>query len=124
MVGHHGPGAIGSEAGRPAPRHAVGPCGREEMMLFAVHISDGVLTTPWLAAGFAVAAILLALASWRVRDDEVPRIAILTAAFFVSSLIHIRLPMTSIHLLLTGLIGVVLGVRSALAIFVGLVLQV
>jgi cobalt/nickel transport system permease protein len=94
------------------------------MMLFAVHISDGVLTTPWLLGGFVLAAILLTLAAWRIRDDEVPRIAVLTAAFFVSSLIHIRLPMASIHLLLTGLIGVVLGVRSALAIFVGLILQV
>ena len=28
------------------------------MMLFAVHISDGVLTTPWLAAGFALAALV------------------------------------------------------------------
>jgi cobalt/nickel transport system permease protein len=94
------------------------------MMLFAVHISDGVLTWPWLAAGFAGAAVLLLLSAWRLRDDEVPRIAILTAAFFVSSLIHIRVPPTSIHLLLTGLVGVVLGPRAPLAIAVGLLLQV
>ncbi len=93
------------------------------MTLFAVHISDGVLTTPWLAAGFALAALLVGLASWRIRDEEIPRVAILTAAFFVSSLIHIRVGPTSIHLLLTGLVGVMLGVRSALAIAVGLVLQ-
>lgn len=93
-------------------------------MIFAVHISDGVLTAPWLAAGFALAALLIALAAWRIRDDEIPRIAILTAAFFVSSLIHIRIGPTSIHLLLTGLVGVLLGRRSALAIAVGLLLQV
>jgi ABC-type Co2+ transport system permease subunit len=94
------------------------------MTLFAVHISDGVLTTPWLAAGFVLAALLLALASWRIRDEEVPRVAILTAAFFVSSLIHIRVGPTSIHLLLTGLVGVMLGRRAPLAIFVGLLMQV
>lgn len=93
------------------------------MILFAVHISDGVLTTPWLAAGFALAAFLVALAAWRIRDEEIPRVAILTAAFFVSSLIHIRVGPTSIHLLLTGLVGVMLGRRSALAIAVGLILQ-
>jgi ABC-type Co2+ transport system permease subunit len=93
------------------------------MTLFAVHISDGVLTWPWLAGGFVVAAALLALSAWRLRDDEIPRIAILTAAFFVSSAIHIKIPGTSIHLLLVGLVGVVLGFRAALAIFIGLVLQ-
>jgi ABC-type Co2+ transport system permease subunit len=93
------------------------------MTLFAVHISDGVLTTPWLAAGFVWASLLLALASWRIRDEEIPRVAILTAAFFVSSMIHIRVGPTSIHLLLTGLVGVMLGRRAALAIAVGLLLQ-
>jgi len=92
-------------------------------MLFAVHISDGVLSTPWLAGGFALTALLLWLAAWRIREEEIPRVAILTAAFFVSSLIHIRVPPTSIHLLLVGLVGVLLGPRSALAIFVGLLLQ-
>jgi cobalt/nickel transport system permease protein len=93
-------------------------------MLFAVHISDGVLTVPWLAGGFVLAGFLLWLATRRLRDEEIPRVAILTAAFFVSSLIHIRVPPTSIHLLLTGLVGVVLGFRAPLAIFGGLVLQV
>ena len=59
-----------------------------------------------------------------IRDEEIPRIAVIGAAFFVSSQIHIRLgPSVSIHLLLTGLVGVVLGLRAPLAIFVGLVLQ-
>src|SRR5204863_9158826 len=93
-------------------------------MLFAVHISDGVLTWPWLVGGFALAAPLLWAGAWRLRDDEIPRVAILTAAFFISSLIHIRIGPTSIHLLLSGLVGVVLGPRAGLAIGVGLVLQV
>jgi cobalt/nickel transport system permease protein len=94
------------------------------MIVFAVHISDGVLTAPWLAGGFAAAWLLLWVAWWKLRDEEIPRIAIMTSAFFVSSLIHIRVGPTSIHLLLTGLVGVVLGRRAPLAIFVGLLLQV
>jgi ABC-type Co2+ transport system permease subunit len=43
--------------------------------------------------------------------------------FFVVSLIHVRVGFTSIHLLMNGLIGIVLGPRAALAIFCGLFLQ-
>jgi len=93
-------------------------------MLFAVHISDGLLTWQWQFGGHLAAAILLAFAMIRVREDSVPHIAIMTAAFFVSSLIHVRVGPTSIHLLMTGLVGVTLGIRAPLAIFVGLVLQV
>jgi cobalt/nickel transport system permease protein len=90
---------------------------------WAVHISDGVLQPSWQYCGIAVAALLAALASIRIRDEEIPRVALLTAAFFVASLIHLRLGPTSAHLLLNGLVGVVLGMRAALAIPVGLTLQ-
>jgi len=90
---------------------------------WAVHISDGVLHLSWQLGGFALAALLAAVAAIRIRDEEIPRIALLTAAFFVASLIHLRLGPTSAHLLLNGLVGVVLGMRAALAIPVGLTLQ-
>jgi cobalt/nickel transport system permease protein len=91
--------------------------------LWAVHISDGVLSLPWLVGGFVVAAGLMLLGSFRVRDEEIPRIALLAAAFFVASLIHVRVGPTSVHLLLNGLVGVLLGRRAALAIPLGLFLQ-
>jgi cobalt/nickel transport system permease protein len=91
--------------------------------LFAVHISDGVLQTSWLAGGFAVAAVFVLLAAWRIRDEEIPRIALLTAAFFVASSIHIRVGPSSWHLLFNGLVGVILGRRAPLAILIGLALQ-
>src|SRR5437868_1583118 len=47
----------------------------------------------------------------------------MTAAFFVASLCHVNLRVTSVHLLLNGLVGVILGRRAALAIPVGLFLQ-
>src|ERR671937_1674740 len=90
---------------------------------WAVHISDGVLAWPWWVGGFALAAVLALAAAYRVRDEEVPRIALLTAAFFVASLIHVRAGPTSVHLVLNGLVGVLLGRRAALAIPVGLFLQ-
>ena len=56
-------------------------------------------------------------------DFAIPRIALMTAAFFVASLIHVPIGPTSVHLLLNGLVGVLLGWRSALAIAVGLLLH-
>jgi cobalt/nickel transport system permease protein len=100
---------------------------------WAVHIADGVLSGPWLAAGWAGAGLLVALAllamvvdvKWRGREveTEIPRIALLTAAFFVASSIHLKLGPTSVHLLLNGLVGVMLGWRASLAILIGVFLQ-
>jgi cobalt/nickel transport system permease protein len=91
--------------------------------LFAVHLSDGVLADPWLVGGFVGAGLLLAAATWRLTDEWVPRIGVLTAAFFIGSTIHFKLGFTSVHLILNGLVGVVLGRRAPLAIAVGLTLQ-
>jgi cobalt/nickel transport system permease protein len=93
------------------------------MPLWAVHISDGILTWPWLAGGFVLAGLLALLGAWRIREEEIAQVALMTAAFFVASLVHVRVPPTSVHLLLNGLVGVVLGWRAALAIPVGLFLQ-
>jgi cobalt/nickel transport system permease protein len=94
-------------------------------LLFAVHISDGILLWPWLAGGFALAAVLALWGAWRIEDEEIPRIALLTSAFFVVSAIPIPIPgaPTTVHLLLNGLLGVMLGRRVCLAIPVGLLLQ-
>ena len=92
-------------------------------MLCAVHISNNVLAPSWEWGGFAIAAVLVTLAAWRLHEDEIAPIALLTAAFFVASSIHVQLPGTSVHLILNGLVGIVLGWRSALAIGVGLTLQ-
>lgn len=93
-------------------------------MLLAVHISDGTLAAPWWLGGFGIAAILFYVGSRRLQDEEVPRIALLTAAFFIASLFHVRVPPTSVHLILNGLIGVLLGWRACLAIPIGLFFQV
>ncbi len=93
------------------------------MSLWAVHISDGILTTEVTLLGFVLAGALALVGLFRLREEEVPRIALLTAAFFIVSLIHIRIGPTSVHLLLSGLLGVILGRKVALAIPLGLTLQ-
>ncbi len=95
------------------------------LSLFAVHISDGPMAWPWVAAGWFGLSLLLVVAMWRMREEDIPRIGVLSAAFFVGSSIHIPLAFlpTSVHLILNGLVGVVLGRRAPLAIVVGLLLQ-
>ena len=90
--------------------------------VWAVHIAD-VLSLPWVVVGWLVAVLLAAVAARRVREEEIPRIALLTAAFFVASSIHVKLGVTSVHLLLNGLVGVILGRRAPLAILIGVTLQ-
>jgi cobalt/nickel transport system permease protein len=52
-----------------------------------------------------------------------PRVALLTASFFVASLIHLPFGPASVHLLLGGLMGLLLGWTCFPAIFIGLLLQ-
>lgn len=91
--------------------------------MFAVHIADMVLAPPWVAGGWAGAALLMLWGAWRIREEEIPRTALLTAAFFVASSIHLSLGISSAHLLLNGFLGLVLGGRAALAIPIGVFMQ-
>ena len=92
-------------------------------MVFAVHLSDGLLHDGWLAGGWAVAALLVTASAWGMGEDEVPKVGVLTAAFFVASLLHVPAGGGSAHFLLNGLVGVVLGRRAGVAVAVGLFLQ-
>jgi cobalt/nickel transport system permease protein len=88
-----------------------------------MHISDGVLPTTVAVGGFAVS---LAFAAWSVRrtiPDELPKVAVVTSAFFVASLIHVPIGPTSVHLLLPGLVGIMLGSAAFVSIALGIVLQ-
>ena len=88
-----------------------------------MHISEGVLSAPVLLAGWAVTAPAVATILWRVRQSEIPRIACFSALFFVASFVHLPVGVSSMHLMLSGLVGAFLGSRAILAIFVALFLQ-
>ncbi|WP_333823205.1 cobalt transporter CbiM [Pinisolibacter sp.] len=87
------------------------------------HIPDGVLSLPVLLGGGVLAAGGLALGLSRLDERDIPATAILAAVFFVVSLVSVPLGPSSVHLLLSGLMGIVLGVKAIPAIFVGLLLQ-
>lgn len=88
-----------------------------------MHISDGVLSNPVCIGGY-VAAIGVAGATLKKMEiRELPQISVVTAVFFVATLISIPLGPTSTHLILNGLVGIILGSSAFLSIFLGLILQ-
>jgi len=87
------------------------------------HIPDGVLSAPILTTGALVTAGLLLIATRRLDYERIPQAAVLTAAFFVASLLTVPVGPSSVHLLLNGLMGLVLGWTAVPAILVALIMQ-
>ncbi len=88
-----------------------------------MHISDGILSGPVLAAGFVGTAVIAGLTLRNMDMEEIPKVSVITAVFFVASLIHVPVGPSSVHLILNGLVGVVLGWRAFPAIMLGVILQ-
>ena len=89
-----------------------------------MHVQDGILASSVLAGGWAVAGVTTAVCLRTVKEEQIPRTAVLTACFFVASTIHVPLWGTSIHLVLSGLCGVILGPAAFLAVLPELLPQV
>ncbi|MEA1959412.1 MAG: cobalt transporter CbiM [Chloroflexota bacterium] len=93
-----------------------------------MHIPDGVLPAGVCAAGYAASVPIAWYAMRKIRREgdpreNIPKAALLTAAFFVVSWIHIPIPPASVHLVLNGLLGAVLGYYAFPAILIGLFFQ-
>ena len=81
-----------------------------------MHIADGILSAPVIAAGFGGTAVIAAVTMRKMDLEEIPKISVMSAVFFVANLIHIPVGPTSIHFILNGLVGVILGPRAFAAI--------
>ena len=88
-----------------------------------MHISEGVLSGPVLISGIALAAAGTAIGLKSLNYDRIPRAAILSASFFVASLIHVPIGPSSVHLILNGIVGLILGWGAFPVILVALALQ-
>jgi cobalt/nickel transport system permease protein len=88
-----------------------------------MHIADGVLSTPVAGITAAAAAATLVYSVAGMKEEEIPKTSLMAGVFFAVSLISIPVGPSSIHPLFAGLLGVILGRRAPLAIFVGLLLQ-
>lgn len=88
-----------------------------------MHISEGVLSGPVLAAGAVVTIAGTAVGLKKTDYERMVQVAILASAFFVASLIHVNFGPVSVHLILNGILGLLLGVAAFPAILTALVLQ-
>lgn len=88
-----------------------------------MHIVDGALTTEVVVGGGLLAAGGIAMGLKRLSMEQIPTAGVLSATFFVASLVHVPIGPSSVHLIMNGLAGIVLGWAAFPALFVGLLLQ-
>ena len=93
-----------------------------------MHIYEGVLSNSpegiaVLSVGIVATAAGTAMGLRKMDYERVPQVAMLSSAFFVISLITVPLAGTSVHLVLSGLVGLILGWAAFPAMLIALVLQ-
>lgn len=93
-----------------------------------MHIPDGIVPVVVSIAGYGTASLATWISLKKINkfdnpQESVPKAALLTAGFFVASWIHIPIPPLSVHFVLNGLMGVVLGYYAFPAILIGLLFQ-
>lgn len=88
-----------------------------------MHIAEGVLSAPVLVGSGILSGMLCYVGFKRMPATEVPRVALVSALFFVGSFIHVPLGPTSVHLVLNGMVGLLLGLSAFPAILVALFIQ-
>lgn len=88
-----------------------------------MHIMDGIVSTPLLTSATVVSVGVVAFGLKRVAADDIPKIALLAAAFFVVSVLRVPIGPTAAHLMLSGILGLILGPAIFPAILAGLLLQ-
>lgn len=88
-----------------------------------MHISDGVLSPSVSVGSYICAAGVMYTCVRGIRSEDLPKIAVVASSFFVASLVHVPLGPTSVHLLLIGLVGAMLGRGAFPSVVLGLTLQ-
>lgn len=93
-----------------------------------MHISEGILPAQLCISGYGLTSLITWYSLRQINrlpnpQASIPKASLLTAAFFVASSIHIPVPPASVHLVLNGLLGTVLGYYAFPSILVGLFFQ-
>ena len=88
-----------------------------------MHIVDGILSHPVVIGGAVLSIAGVAYGLRQIDEDRIPQVGVLSATFFLASHIHFPVGVTSVHLILNGLLGITLGWAAFPAMFIALLLQ-
>jgi len=88
-----------------------------------MHISEGVLPAWEVAVGWVLTLGGLFFGLKSLKGEKVVLAALLASLFFVASLIHINVGVGSVHLVMNGIIGLLLGWGAFPAVFIALLFQ-
>ncbi|MBR4741667.1 MAG: cobalt transporter CbiM [Desulfovibrio sp.] len=88
-----------------------------------MHIAEGVLHPAILVVGAVLTTVGTAYGLKSLRTEHLLISGVLAAFFFVASLVHVPIGVSSAHLLCCGLLGIVLGYGTFPTILVALFLQ-
>lgn len=94
-----------------------------------MHIPDGLVSAQASIVGYGLTGLVTWATLRRIQRQQkdpttqIPKASLMTAAFFVASSLSIPVGPASVHFVLNGMVGTVLGVYAFSAILVGLVFQ-
>ena len=88
-----------------------------------MHISEGILSGSVLATGWAGTCALTAIGLKKTDTSRIVRTALVSSAFFLASLVNVRIGPSSTHLSLLAPMGLALGWGVFPAVFTALLLQ-
>jgi cobalt/nickel transport system permease protein len=87
------------------------------------HIPEGVINGTLATYGLVLSGAVSVVTGSRFRLQNVPKVAMVTAAVFCSSLFHFPLMGTSVHFTFVGLAGILLGPTAFLSVVMAVFLQ-
>ncbi len=88
-----------------------------------MHISEGVLSGGVLVATWAASSAGIAVGLKKTDPEKIVGTALISSAFFLASLVNLKIGPSSVHMTLVGPMGLILGWAVFPAVFVALLLQ-
>jgi len=88
-----------------------------------MHISEGVLSTGVIVVSSLTLAPLIINSVRKLHHEDISKVALLSALFFVISTVHLPIGVTSVHFMMLGIMGIMLGWHSFTALLIALLLQ-
>lgn len=89
-----------------------------------MHIADGIISPPILMGSSILTVVGISIGLKQLEPSKIPLAAMLAAVFFLSGLVHVPIGFGSVHLVMNGLCGILLGWIAFPVMLVVLTLQV